>query len=525
MLKSLYSGVSGIQTHQLKMDVIGNNIANVNTIGYKRGDVVFQELLNQTISGAAAPTSETGGTNPIQIGLGVKVGSITNQFTQGNLQYTGSNTDMAIEGNGFFVVADGSNNYYTRSGSFVLDKDGNLVHSANGSILQGWVADDNGNINISGPISGIQVPIGKTIPAKSTENIRFEQNIDARTNGTLSYQPSPIVVTDAGGEQIQVSISLRNTGNFNEWAYEISATGTGGSTVSSVSNSTGVIKLDKDGKVLSSGADIVINLSSGESVTLAAPAAGSISGGKFEVTSAGDSASSSMNGVFEAAQVFENTVQVYDSLGGVHNLKMNFTKVGDNQWMWQASSSDADITVTGSGYINYDSASGKFVSASQDKISVNYGSGIGIIEIAPDFSKSTQFSSNSSMLATNQDGYANGYLKNFSIDQFGCVNGVFSNGVIKKMAQVALASFSNPSGLSKVEGSFFCESNNSGVAYIGTSGTGGRGQLISGNLETSNVDLSKEFTDLITTQRGYQASAKVITTSDELLQELINIKR
>lgn len=525
MLKSLYSGVSGIQAHQLKIDVIGNNIANVNTIGYKRGDVVFQELLNQTIRGASAPTAEIGGTNPMQVGLGVKAGSVTTQFTQGNLQYTGSNTDIAIEGNGFFIVADGSTKYYTRAGSFALDRNGNLIHSSNGMILQGWMADDTGTVNTNTPISGIAVPIGKTIPAKETSSIKFEQNLDSRLNGTLAYQPSNAIISDLNGEKAQISISVIPGGGFNKWKYQVNVYGLNGANISSVSNASGEIILDSDGKVLSSGSDITITFSSGESVTLSVPSVGSLNGGKFSVSSSGDSIDNEISGVYSKPESFENTISVYDSLGGVHNMKMVFSKIGDNVWNWKAVGLDSNMDVSGSGIVSYDSNTGKFVSSDGQKITINYGTGIGISVITPDFTNSTQFASNNSMLATEQDGYASGSLQNFSIDQFGCVNGVFSNGVIKKVAQIALANFSNPSGLTKSQGSFFTESNNSGVAYIGTSGTGGRGRLISGNLETSNVDLSREFTDLITTQRGYQANARLITASDELLQELINIKR
>ena len=523
MLKSLYSGVSGIQSHQLKMDVIGNNIANVNTIGYKRGDVVFSELLSQTISGASAPDGVRGGINPVQVGIGVKVGSITNQFTQGNLQYTGSNTDIAIEGNGFFILADGNVNYYTRSGSFALDRDGNLIHSSNGMTVQGWMADENGNINANTQIKNIQIPIGKVIPAKATSYIKFEQNIDSRTNGSLNYQPSPAIVTTTSGAKAQITVSLTPTGGFNEWNYKINVIGLDGVNVTSITNDTGTIKLNENGIVISSGLDSVITLSSGDSFTINVPDISSANGGKFDVS--GASINSPMNGVFKKAEDFYNTIRVYDSLGGSHNINMTFSKIGDNQWRWTASAADSDIMVSGSGIINFDSTNGSFVNSDNGKIIVDYGPGLGVFYIEPDFKNTTQFASNNSLLATNQDGYASGSLQNFTIDQQGYVNGTFSNGIIRKLAQLAIANFSNPSGLLKTGGSFYSESNNSGVPYIGTSGTGGRGRLISGNLETSNVDLSKEFTDLITTQRGYQANARVITASDELLQELINIKR
>lgn len=524
MLKSLYSGVSAIQAHQVKLDVIGNNIANVNTTGYKRSDVTFEELLNQTISGASSPSSKLGGKNPIQVGLGVKVGSITTQFTQGNLQYTGSNTDIAIEGNGFFIVADGSTKYYTRAGSFALDSSGNLVHSSTGMILQGWLADDNGNINVNTPITSINIPIGKTIPAKETSIIKFEQNLDSRLNGTLSYIPSSFTITSSTSDKAQISISIKPAGGFNRWEYSIDALGVEGSTVSSITNKTGIIELDENGNVVSTGSDIIINFNSGSSVTIKPPALSSLNGGKFEIQSPAIS-DAEAKGVYSKPFDFENTIQIYDKLGGMHNIKLVFSKIADNTWRWRALSLDDGITVSGSGVLEYDANTGNFSSVTNNKITINYGSGMGFSEISIDFSKTTQFSSPSSILATSQNGYSSGALQNFSIDAFGCVNGIFSNGVIMKIGQIAIANFANPSGLTKAQGSLFSQSNNSGIPYIGAAATDGRGKLISGNLETSNVDLSKEFTDLITTQRGYQANARLISTSDEILNELINIKR
>ena len=527
MLKSLYSAVSGIQANQVRMDVIGDNIANVNTTGFKRGSVAFQELLSQTISGASAPDGTKGGTNAEQVGLGVKVGSITNQFTQGTTQYTGSNSDMAVEGNGFFVVAQGQSKLYTRAGNFALDKEGNLVQSGNGMILQGWMADEAGTVNTNSQLASIQVPIGKTIPAKATSSINYEQNVDARTNGSLLYQPTPMTITDGvSGEKAQVTVALTPTGNFNEWSYEITALGVDGATVSGLTNATGKMKMDKDGKITSTtGAASTVTFSGGATITITPPALAAVNGGNFAVSSAGDIATAPMAGAFTAAESFVSSMQIYDPLGGTHNVNVTLSKQADNQWGWAASSADAGITATGSGTLNYDSASGKLLTSSGGPITVNFGSGTGVTEVTPDFSGSTQYAADNSLLATSQNGYSSGALQSFAIDNAGAINGTFSNGMIRKMATVALANFSNVAGLVKEAGSFYSESRNSGEAYIGTSGTGGRGNLLAGSLETSNVDLSQEFTDMITTERGYQANAKMITTSDELLQELLNLKR
>lgn len=527
MLKSLYSAVSGIQAHQVRMDVIGDNIANVNTVGFKRGSVAFEELLSQTISGASAPNGEKGGTNAVQVGLGVKVGSVTNQFTQGTTQYTGSNSDMAVEGNGFFIVAAGQSLEYTRAGNFSLDKNGNLVHSANGMILQGWLADESGVVNTNSPLTNVKIPIGKAIPARATSAINYEQNIDSRINGSLLYEPTPMTVTDGvTGEKAQLTVALTPSGNFNEWNYEISAVGVGGAAVAGLANGTGTLKLDKDGKVTAcSGGPATVTFAGGAAIDIAPPAAGAAGGGIFTVSSAGDTASAPMAGAYTAAKSYVSSAQIYDSLGGTHEMSLTFTKLTDNQWGWQSSSSEAGVTATGNGTLNYDPTSGKLLNSSGGPINVNFGAGIGTISVTPDFTGSTQFAADYSMLPSSQNGYSSGALQSFSVDNSGGINGVFSNGVIQKMATVGLANFANAAGLTKQAGSFYSESRNSGEASIGTSGTGGRGNLLSGSLETSNVDLSQEFTDMITTERGYQANAKVITTSDELLQELLNLKR
>src|SRR5690554_2787186 len=181
MLRSMYSGVSGLKAHQIKMDVIGNNIANVNTIGFKSSRVNFKEMLNQTIQGASAPAEDgsRGGMNPQQIGLGVGVGSIDVNHTQGNLQPTGKTEDLAIDGNGFFVLSNGSQNFFTRSGALTLDEDGNLVNSINGLKMQGWMADDYGNINTNQSVEDINIPIGTSMGARATERISFGKNLNS----------------------------------------------------------------------------------------------------------------------------------------------------------------------------------------------------------------------------------------------------------------------------------------------------------------------------------------------------------
>ena len=199
MLRSMFAGVSGMRNHQIRMDAIGNNIANVNTVGYKSSRVTFQDTLSQTIRAATAPQRERGGMNAFQIGLGMSVASVDVLHTQGNLQMTGKTTDLAIEGDGFFILGGGAERYYTRAGMFTLERDGRLVYPSNGMLLMGWMADDEGVIDTNQPLTGITLPIGTTIAPTATREMIFTANLDASINGSLTYEPSPFTVVDGLG--------------------------------------------------------------------------------------------------------------------------------------------------------------------------------------------------------------------------------------------------------------------------------------------------------------------------------------
>lgn len=183
MLRSLYSGVSGLQNHQVRMDVLGNNISNVNTTGFKKGRVNFQDMLSQTMSGAAKPTDEVGGVNPKQVGLGMVIASIDTIHTQGSLQTTGVMTDLALQGNGFFILQDGAKSFYTRNGAFTLDQNGFLVNPANGQKVQGWNAQNVGGetiVNTSSALEDMVIPVGSKDPAFATTEVKFASNLDKR---------------------------------------------------------------------------------------------------------------------------------------------------------------------------------------------------------------------------------------------------------------------------------------------------------------------------------------------------------
>lgn len=434
MMRSMFAGVSGLRNHQTRMDVIGNNIANVNTVGYKRSKVLFQDMLSQNIRGASSPQGGRGGTNPQQVGLGVTVGSIDTIHTQGSSESTGKSTDMMVDGDGLFVVADGSNKFYTRAGNFDFDSAGNLIN-ANGLKVQGWNADPvTGAIDTSTAVSGISITKGVAI-SQPTSMVEFAGNLDANTPTYAAGPPTVGEVTvsaevfDSLGNSHTVYVFLhKNAGN--SWT-PVAAT------------------VDPDNNAVNPGW-----------------------GGTFALNIPGDI--------------------VFNADGTINT--------------------DPGITITGTPP-NANEFSAPPVVAPD------------IPAIKLDFSKLTQLAGETNVQMTYQDGAAAGVLTGFAVDKSGVVTGQFSNGMSKQLAQVALANFSNPGGLSKVGGNVYSETNNSGAAQIGTAGTGGRGEITPGSLEMSNVDLSQEFTDMIITQRGFQANSRIITTSDEMLQELVNLKR
>ncbi|WP_427365381.1 flagellar hook protein FlgE [Candidatus Caldatribacterium saccharofermentans] len=405
MMRSLFSGVSGLKNHQTRMDVIGNNIANVNTVAFKASRVTFEDILSQTIEGARSPQAGgAGGVNPKQVGLGVRIGSIDTLFTQGGLQTTDNPTDFAIQGDGFFVVSDGRQVYYTRDGAFKLSADGSLVN-ASGLRVQGWLADANGVIDTTKALQDIFIPVGAQMKPKATENIAFEGNLNA------------------------------NAQENDTW-----------------------------------------------------------------VTSA----------------------QVYDSLGNVHTLTVTFTKTANaNEWTWEATLDGGGAG--GSGTITF--GPDGLVASGGTGTATFAIPGANALNLAIDFSALTQFGGNPSAYISFQDGYEAGSLDMVTTDSNGVITGIFTNGQSKPLAQIALATFPNPGGLLKQGGNLYQISNNSGLPSIGPANSGGRGSIAVGALEMSNVDLAQEFTNMIVTQRGFQANSRVITTSDEMLQDLINIKR
>jgi flagellar hook protein FlgE len=406
MLRSMFSAISGLKAHQTKLDVTGNNIANVNTVGFKSSQTVFEDTLSQVMRNGSAPTADTGGTNPAQVGLGVKLGGITTNFGQGSTQNTGRTTDFMISGDGFFVTKTGNQQTYTRSGSFDYDAAGKLV-TPDGGVLQGWMADPaTGKVDTNSAIKALTIPFGEVMAPKPT-----------------------------------------------------------------------------------SKGSVVGNLSS----------------------SAKDD-----------TQV-QTQVQVFDSLGNARQISVSFTKTGENTWTVSATEPGNDTPLVDAQDLTFDPTTGALPDDTVLTFLPTGDSWPGDINV--DLTGLKQFGGTTSLTPSDVDGNAMGTLQSISLSGDGTIVGVYSNSLREPIGKLALANFSNPSGLTKAGNSSYVVGDNSGQPVIGDPGTGGRGTLTSGALEMSNVDLAEEFTNLIVAQRGFQANSRVITTSDQVLQELVNLKQ
>jgi flagellar hook protein FlgE len=414
MLRSLFSAVSGLRSHQTMMDVIGNNIANVNTTGYKSGQTVFEDTLSQAVRNAGGAAQGGGGTNAAQVGLGVRVAGISTNFSQGSTQVTGRQGDMAIQGDGFFVVQKDGQSMYTRAGSFSFDALGNLT-TPEGATVQGWPAAD-GAINTNATTSGLRLPFGQVLAPDATTNIDLGGNLpaDAAVGATVVHS---IDVFDEQGRTIPTTTTYTKTA-ANAWTATTTVPGTNGSNVT-----VGTTNLTWN----------------------------------------------------QATEKF-NTGSM--TLGRAAMASAGYTFPGDV-----------------------------------------------IMGISGDQTPLTQYAGASSATARTQDGATMGQLQSFTMDTNGVLVGAFSNGRTEKLGQVAIANFANPGGLEKAGDSMYRGSANSGQAQVGVAGNGGRGLINSGVLEMSNVDLAQEFTNLVVAQRGFQANSRVISASDEILQDLVNLKR
>ena len=462
-MRSLYSGVSGLKNHQIRMDVIGNNISNVNTYGFKSERVSFQDMISQLMSGASEPKSNVGGVNPKQVGLGSMVASIDKMMHQGSLQTSNKNTDLAISGEGFFILKDGDKSFYTRAGNFDVDKEGQLVNPANGMKVQGWntrIGADGERTLTKGTVEDIIIPLYQKDAAKETTFVNFKSNL----NSSVAAVPD----------------NATNQERYN----------------------------------------MIINADPNQR--------------RGHITSA----------------------KVYDDQGNEHTLTTYLWKSGTDRWTASVSLADADqlsVDVAGPGGQNTTvpgntrfeltfSADGKLNAVSDGTDTQNQGKLVANLSFrnagnpalrniemrlgeSGEVTGITQFGSGFTTKIDAQDGRTMGYMEAFEINDSGAITGIFSNGSQQLLGKIAMANFTNPEGLTKAGSNNYQVSINSGEAQIDEAGIAGLGKINAGFLEMSNVDLSDQFTDMIVTQRGFQANSRSITTSDQMLQELLGLKR
>ncbi len=628
MMRSMFSGVAGMKNFQYEIDVVGNNIANVNTVGFKGSRVTFQTALSQTLKAARSPQNNIGGTNAIQIGLGSQLATIDKIMSQGSFENTGNKTDLAIQGDGFFVLSNGSQYYYTRAGSLTVDSNGTLIQSSTGFKVQGWraiqdPATGTRYVDTNRPIGDIIISAGMTMPANATTNAAMGGNLSSSVGPT----PFSMTVTDKDGNEHSVRFVFSKTdgdfvrqtdpfstkqsytwtaydknnnvlaigyivmnqyGNVDESgvyrSLNATATADGQLTQGDIQSGTVpndgdyyTVVLDENGKVIYSGSvqvtggnftisdsDIVkdkeytIIFSAGDEFTVA-------DGANISIPTAGEARfyesdnPSNYNVLSYSSPKYVTAVQMYDSLGNPYSVYLEFTRIGEfgdmkNAWVWRAyTASGEPITYLDAnsqsgdgtndyvgGIINFNESgriSGMY-GITWDGNSLTVGNtelrtisfsashrGDSNVTATIDFSSLTQFSGSNSAAFTYQNGNALGTLQSFAINENGEIIGTFSNGLTDILGQIALAVFNNPAGLTDIGNSLYTVSSNSGLAQIGTAGSGGRGTLIPGALEMSNVDLAEEFTKMIIAQRGFQANARVITTADTILGELVALRR
>lgn len=396
--------------HQARMDAIGNNIANVDTTGYKSERVQFADTMSHLLRPGTSPLAILGGVNPSQIGTGVMVSGTDTNFEQGGIQSTGRATDVAVKGDGFIAVTDGSKIYYTRDGALGADSAGNLIHLASG--MRVVAQPGSGNVATSGavsPTSTLTIPLGKSL-AKATANVALGGNLDSRA-------------------------------------------------------------------------------ATGAATTI--------------------------------------TTQVYDSLGNGHDVALKFTKnATSGTWDVAATSADGAVALGSPAQVTFDANGAPTVQSLSMQLTLTNPNGATSPQpMTVSTAALSQLAQDGSAALRAQDGLPSGTLTGITFTGDGSVLGVFSNGLTSKLGGLITATFSNNGGLERAGSNLFTAGANSGSPVYGAPGADGRGSLASGELEGSNVNLTEEFADMIVTQRGFQANSRMVTTADQMLQELINTAR
>ncbi len=562
MMRSLYSGVAGLKTHQTRMDVIGNNIANVNTTAYKSSSMTFSELMSQTTQKASGANATTGvgGTNAKQIGLGVKAGAINTAITtQGSAQSTGNPFDIMITGDNFFVVSNGSENFFTRDGSFYVDGAGNLAMTSTGYNVMGWGVDETtGNIK-QDTVTALRImsAANMTYPPEATTQANISGILDENDKDVTSANGKTVNLNffDARGYSYTAKFTFKQSGGnaTNVYSMELTklldSTGaeidissvTFGGTDKKTQQIETPVKLNTDaykwnGTVLeTTGGDPVVNLTDlFTGGTLNTPITETVQNGLDAIAKAygyEGSTDEFLNLCY--TNTAGTTVTILDMLGNMSQGLTDDVLPADG----------STYTMTGRQFnginVVFDPDTGKIqtVDGKPTDFTTNVDFtvlGGNFANITIDLSECNNYDNKgtSTIGATSGDldglgtGRRLGEMIGVSIQKDGMIYASYDNGMTKLLGQIATAAFANASGLEKQGDNLYSATLNSGeFDGIGVDITAGGGYMSTGQLEMSNVDLSSEFTEMITTQRGFQANSRIITVSDTLLEELTNLKR
>ena len=586
---AMFTGLSGLAANARNLDVIGNNIANVNTIAFKSNRMIFAPTFSRNFSLGTAPSDNTGGTNPGQIGLGVSIAGTQRNFTNGSISATGVPTDVAIEGDGFLIVEKAGERFYTRAGALQRNQANDLV-TISGAKVMGFAVDEQFKI-IAGNLVELNIPVGTLTLAEATRSVSFNGNVNASgvvattgsihetaaffsdaaltipMDGTEDLTAVDLYIDDGaggsflafeGGEQAIVTVSGIEKGGkdlgshtfgfmtsaqaaaagvdefgttmndylaFLDKVLGLDASTIGGETLG------GGITINAAGQIIITGnegtvQDLDID-NADMSVTYAGTPAGSPLDQPFIMTKSGSADGESVRTSFI----------VYDSLGTGLTVDLTFvlqstTPNAGSTWEFVAESSDNDSLdrVVGLGVVQFD-ANGRFVSATNQSFSMVRTNGAASpLTVSMSFDDGTDaitaLTDNTSVLAAVfQDGSPIGTLSGFSIGEDGIISGSFTNGLTRNIGQLALAKFSNPEGLVDAGSNLFRAGPNSGTALITSPLEFGTGRLIGGALELSNVDLSQEFINLILASTGYSAASRIITTTNDLFAQLLVLGR
>jgi flagellar hook protein FlgE len=542
----LLSAVSGLEANQQMLDVVGNNLANSNTTGYKAQTAQFSDLMYQTLQSASGSSSGSlGGVNPVQMGSGVQVASVSTNLQQGTLDQTGNQYDMALQGNGFFVVNNGSQDLYTRAGSFSVNSQGYLVDPSTGDLVQRFGSVGEGSATTpafqTAGSNNIQIPNGTVIPGQATTNVTLQGNLNPAAAGPLAQVLTSSQPFLSGGAPATTA-TLLNSLSDNTTPYvpgdnlQITGTTSGGTAVNVTVPIDDTTTLgDVVNAINANFPDATASISSAGNLVVTANNAGpsqlsvAISDvtGNTGATDWGNHTETVTTGGQNGTTV-TSSMQVYDAAGSAHTLNLVFQKQANDTWSLTGSFAAGDTSVvsgtvsgisfnpngsfsavTGSSYLTVNYAN----QVAPQQINFNFGTPNG-------FNGLTQVGGTSSAAATGQNGSAAGVLTSVSIGSDGTINGVFTNGQTLALAQLAVANFANPQGLSLQGNNYYAGTTNSGPAVVGAAGSGGLGTVQQGELEESNVDVSLEFTQLIVAQRGFEANAKALTVADQVLQTL-----